>query len=552
MSVALGEDPKNAAIQLGKALNDPVKGMTALQRVGVSFTEDAEEAGRGDGEVGDTMGAQKLILHELNKEFGGSADAMGRTLPGQINILKARFDDLAQNIGQKLVPILTQAVTWVTAALAADQRRRGTVLQAVAAGGHELPDPGVRGHQERHRGRRRVGARALGADQRGDDEGDGHDPRDHRPHRHRDRHALEQVRRDADEVHGRDAPQRVAGGEGRLRRHRGALQARSRTCSTAGGARRGTTSSRSSAARSPSSRAILKQAVNTMATVAAMLGKAILDGIWHFIEKLPGKVKSGIGAAIKAVGALETLAFAEAVKIGKALGEGVIHGIEGMAGAVAGAAEGMSSTRQRAEERRGIIPRHEDEGGGRQAARRGRDRGDDPRPDPALREAERQLPRGDPSGAGGRPEARSEMSSAFGELVADANRAFDAETKQVLAKLETARKQLTSRRSAAAGMTPEEKKLADEQAAHDEAQRQQAIADAQGGARRRASLRGPQQILQAQRALDDALYQEQVAADQKAADQSRVAADAKAKASRVQRTRSSRRRRPTTRRPVRR
>jgi hypothetical protein len=39
MSVALGQDTKNSAIQLGKALNDPIKGITALQRVGVSFTK---------------------------------------------------------------------------------------------------------------------------------------------------------------------------------------------------------------------------------------------------------------------------------------------------------------------------------------------------------------------------------------------------------------------------------------------------------------------------------------------------------------------------------
>jgi hypothetical protein len=114
MSVALGQDTKNSAIQLGKALNDPLKGITALQRVGVSFTEDQKKQIAAMVKAGDTMGAQKLILHELNREFGGSADAMGRTLPGQINILKAHLDDLAQKIGQKLVPVITEAVTWIT------------------------------------------------------------------------------------------------------------------------------------------------------------------------------------------------------------------------------------------------------------------------------------------------------------------------------------------------------------------------------------------------------------------------------------------------------
>ena len=43
MSVALGQDMKTSAIQVGKALNDPIKGMTALQRVGVSLHRRPEE-----------------------------------------------------------------------------------------------------------------------------------------------------------------------------------------------------------------------------------------------------------------------------------------------------------------------------------------------------------------------------------------------------------------------------------------------------------------------------------------------------------------------------
>ncbi len=38
MSQALGQDAKSSAIQLGKALNDPITGVSALQRVGVTFT----------------------------------------------------------------------------------------------------------------------------------------------------------------------------------------------------------------------------------------------------------------------------------------------------------------------------------------------------------------------------------------------------------------------------------------------------------------------------------------------------------------------------------
>ena len=39
MSQALGQDVKSSAVQLGKALQDPILGVTALRRVGVNFSE---------------------------------------------------------------------------------------------------------------------------------------------------------------------------------------------------------------------------------------------------------------------------------------------------------------------------------------------------------------------------------------------------------------------------------------------------------------------------------------------------------------------------------
>lgn len=114
MSTALGQDTKSSAMQLGKALNDPIKGITALQRVGVSFTKSQKDQVKAMVASGDTMGAQKLILGELNKEFGGSAVAAGQTLPGQLNILKARLSEVAQGIAEKLIPVLTQVVSWVS------------------------------------------------------------------------------------------------------------------------------------------------------------------------------------------------------------------------------------------------------------------------------------------------------------------------------------------------------------------------------------------------------------------------------------------------------
>jgi len=107
MSVALGQDMKSSALQLGKALNDPVKGMTALQRVGVSFTQAQKDQVKALVDSGRTLDAQKLILKELNKEFGGSAEAVGKTLPGQLNIAKQEFSNFAGTVVGTVLPPLT-------------------------------------------------------------------------------------------------------------------------------------------------------------------------------------------------------------------------------------------------------------------------------------------------------------------------------------------------------------------------------------------------------------------------------------------------------------
>jgi len=108
MSQALGQDLKSSSIQLGKALNDPINGITALSRVGVSFTEEQKKQIEGFMKVNDVASAQKIILGELAKEFGGSAKAAGETLTGKLEILKNKFGNIKETIGGALLPALTQ------------------------------------------------------------------------------------------------------------------------------------------------------------------------------------------------------------------------------------------------------------------------------------------------------------------------------------------------------------------------------------------------------------------------------------------------------------
>lgn len=105
MAARMGGDASSNAIVLGKALNDPVKGITALTRVGVSFSDSQKSAIAAMVKTGNVAGAQKIILGELNKEFGGSAKAAGETFPGQIQRLQRSFEDLAQTAFSAILPI---------------------------------------------------------------------------------------------------------------------------------------------------------------------------------------------------------------------------------------------------------------------------------------------------------------------------------------------------------------------------------------------------------------------------------------------------------------
>ena len=113
MSQALGMDLDSAAMQVGKALNDPVAGLAALSRSGVQFTADQEAMIRAMVEAGDVAGAQEIMMAELNTQFGGSAAAAVDTYAGQQIVLKEKMADVQQTLGEALMPILMEFGTFM-------------------------------------------------------------------------------------------------------------------------------------------------------------------------------------------------------------------------------------------------------------------------------------------------------------------------------------------------------------------------------------------------------------------------------------------------------
>lgn len=90
------------AKQLGKALNDPLKGITALTRAGVTFTDKQKEQIKGFVESGDLLSAQKIILGEVEHQVGGVAAATATSTEKA----KVAWGNLKEDLGKKLVPVV--------------------------------------------------------------------------------------------------------------------------------------------------------------------------------------------------------------------------------------------------------------------------------------------------------------------------------------------------------------------------------------------------------------------------------------------------------------
>lgn len=100
MSIALGQDTKSSAIQLGKALQDPITGITALRRVGVNFSDAQQEVIANLVQTNRLADAQTMILQELNREFGGSATQAAATFTGQLKQLWNMINDVMEVMGK--------------------------------------------------------------------------------------------------------------------------------------------------------------------------------------------------------------------------------------------------------------------------------------------------------------------------------------------------------------------------------------------------------------------------------------------------------------------
>jgi hypothetical protein len=102
-----GEEGLAGIVQiLGKALNDPIKGMTLLQRKGIVLTAAQKEQIKAAVEVGDTFKAQGIILGELDKRYGTSFLAGGTTTAAKVAKFKDSIEELQKTLASALLPVI--------------------------------------------------------------------------------------------------------------------------------------------------------------------------------------------------------------------------------------------------------------------------------------------------------------------------------------------------------------------------------------------------------------------------------------------------------------
>lgn len=126
VSTALNVDLKQATLQVGKALNDPIRGVSALAESGIQFTQSQRDLIKSLVETNRVADAQKIILAELETQFGGSAEAARNTLGGAIQSLQNAFNDLLEGpAGGDGVRGTTKAINDLTAVLNSPEIKAG-------------------------------------------------------------------------------------------------------------------------------------------------------------------------------------------------------------------------------------------------------------------------------------------------------------------------------------------------------------------------------------------------------------------------------------------
>lgn len=124
LATVMGTDLTSASVQLGKALNDPVLGLTSLAKAGIQFSDEQKTVIKSLVDTGQIAEAQRVILQELAGQMGGSARAAANTFGGALEQLKNAAGDLLEGDGGNL-PETAASIRELTHTLQDPQVKQG-------------------------------------------------------------------------------------------------------------------------------------------------------------------------------------------------------------------------------------------------------------------------------------------------------------------------------------------------------------------------------------------------------------------------------------------
>jgi len=116
------------AVQLGKALENPIKGIAALAKSGVTFTEQEKEKIKTLVESNKMLEAQDMVLKAIEAQVGGTAKATA----DDTKRMQEGFAQFQQSLGLGLLPIL-EAVTPVLLGMANWAKENPGTFKVLAA-----------------------------------------------------------------------------------------------------------------------------------------------------------------------------------------------------------------------------------------------------------------------------------------------------------------------------------------------------------------------------------------------------------------------------------
>ena len=134
VSARLGNDLQASTMLVGKALNDPIRGLTQLRRVGIQFTDEQAKMVEGFMKTNRIVDAQAVLLGELEKQFGGAAKA-ARDADSFANLrdIWRDIEGVLERIATQYLPPVIKAVERLGQAFLALNPETQTFIVGIAA-----------------------------------------------------------------------------------------------------------------------------------------------------------------------------------------------------------------------------------------------------------------------------------------------------------------------------------------------------------------------------------------------------------------------------------